>query len=96
MVAIKGTKMPLCCEVCDFRKSDPYSGEVYCSKAIGSNTIIYEKERLENCPLVEIVTCKDCELHGHCTAEDTFTFARIDDGFCRVGKHPSDDKGESK
>lgn len=54
--------MPKGCEVCDFRKSDPYSGEVYCAKAIGNNTIIYEKERLDNCPLVEIITCKDCTI----------------------------------
>lgn len=64
MVIIKNMEMPKSCEVCDFRKSDPYSGEVYCSKAIGSNTIIYKKERLENCPLVEIITCKDCKHNG--------------------------------
>ncbi len=61
MIAIKGMEMPSRCEVCDFRKSDPYNGEEYCSKAIGSNIIIHEKERLENCPLIEIVTCKDCK-----------------------------------
>lgn len=61
MIAIKGMKMPSRCEVCDFRKSDHYNGEEYCSKAIGSNIIIHEKERLENCPLIEIVTCKDCK-----------------------------------
>ena len=64
MIAIKDMEMPKSCAECDFRKSDPYSGEVYCSKAIGSNTIIYEKERLENCPLVEIITCNGCK-HWH-------------------------------
>lgn len=35
MIAIKDMEMPKSCAECDFRKSDPYSGEVYCSKAIG-------------------------------------------------------------
>lgn len=83
MIAIKGMKMPSGCEVCDFRKSDPYSGEEYCSKAIGSNIIIYEKERLENCPLVEVVTCKDCKYYRngleHCTQ---WVMPTNDDFYC--------------
>lgn len=70
MIAIKDMEMPKSCAECDFRKSDPYSGEVYCSKAIGSNTIIYEKERLKNCPLVEIVTCQDCKYCEEVHYED--------------------------
>ena len=61
MIAIKNMEIPSGCEVCDFRKSDPYNSEEYCSKAIGSDIIIHEKERLENCPLVKIVTCKNCK-----------------------------------
>lgn len=64
MIAIKGMKMPKSCMDCDFRKSDPFSSEVYCNKlSCNENIIIYEDERLGNCPLVEIVTCKDCK---HC------------------------------
>jgi hypothetical protein len=56
MVAIKGMEMPSCCNMCDFRKSDPFSGEVYCNRlSSNENIIIYEDERLDNCPLVEIV-----------------------------------------
>ncbi len=54
MIAVKDMEMPSCCEVCDFRKSDLYSGEVYCSKAAGDNIILHEDEKLDNCPLVEI------------------------------------------
>lgn len=90
MVAIKDMEMPFGCEVCDFRKSDPYSGEVYCSKAIGSNTIIYEKERLENCPLVEIITCQDCKhCHPdedgrgyHCERDNYVRFSVYGDFYC--------------
>ena len=62
MVAVKGIKMPKSCMECDFRKSDPFSSEVYCNKlSCNENIIIYEDERLDNCPLVEIITCKDCK-----------------------------------
>ncbi len=85
MVAIKDMEMPLGCEVCDFRKSDPYSGEVYCSKAIGSNSIIYEEERLENCPLVEIVTCKYCKHRMESTCLKYKHFVN-DDFYCKDGE----------
>ncbi len=77
MIAVKDMEMPSCCEVCDFRKSDLYSGEVYCSKAAGDNIILYEDEKLDNCPLVEIeerkvgkwirvdhtkVKCSNCDI----------------------------------
>ena len=85
MIAIKGMTMPKNCSECSFKANDYVRGLLDCAFSCNHFT-----ERNYNCPLVEVVTCKDCELHGHCTAEDTFIFARIDDGFCRVGKHPSD------
>ena len=55
MVAIKDMETPSCCGECDFRKSDPFSGEVYCNRLSNDkNIIIYENVKLDNCPLVEI------------------------------------------
>ena len=70
---------------CDFRKSDPFSSEVYCNKlSCNENIIIYEDERLDNCPLVEIITCKDCKWNENSTCIDGFGVA--DDYFCAGGK----------
>ena len=89
MIAIEGAKMPESCMECDFRKSDPFSSEVYCNKlSCNENIIIYEDERLDNCPLVEIVTCKDCKYwfddgNSYCGIIGNFTDK---DFYCGVAK----------
>lgn len=35
---------------------------------------------------VEVVRCKDCQIHNHCIVEDTFLTNGIKDGYCRAGK----------
>lgn len=35
---------------------------------------------------VEVVRCSNCVMHGNCTTEDVFNFARVEDPFCCVGK----------
>ena len=44
---------------------------------------------IDNQPTVDarmVVFCKDCEAHGKCIFEETFTMVGMQDGYCRVGK----------
>ena len=54
-VGIKGMEMSKSCSECPFKANDYVCGLLDC--AFSCN---YFKERNYNCPLVEIVTCKDC------------------------------------
>lgn len=56
MIGIKGMEMPKSCSECPFKTSDYVCGLLDC--AFSCN---HFKERNYNCPLVEIVTCKDCK-----------------------------------
>lgn len=38
----------------------------------------------------KIVSCKDCVMHGHCSAEDAFKLVRIENPFCCVGERRAD------
>lgn len=58
MIAIKDMEMPKSCNECPFKANDYVCRLLDC--AFSCN---HFKERNYNCPLVEIVTCKDCE---HC------------------------------
>lgn len=40
---------------------------------------------------VEVVRCRDCEIHGHCATEDVFYFAGISNPFCCAGKRKDGD-----
>lgn len=42
---------------------------------------------------VEVVRCKNCVLHGHCSTEDVFLFSRLksENAFCCVGKKKEND-----
>jgi len=68
MIAIKGMEMPSCCLDCEFFSN--YSDAKLCDFTLEE---INESEygRAEHCPLVEIVTCKDCKYYRngleHCT-----------------------------
>lgn len=41
---------------------------------------------------VEVVRCRDCEIHGHCATEDVFSFSGISNPFCCAGKRKDGDK----
>lgn len=67
MIAIKGMEMPKNCAECNITtcKGEDVPWNYVCSinlKDIDFN----ETDRAEHCPLVEIVTCKDCD---HCRFE---------------------------
>ena len=51
MVAIKDMEMPTCCAECRMKKR--------CEQGIAGGW--REDKRVDDCPLVEIVTCKECE-----------------------------------
>jgi len=51
MVAVKGMKMPESCSDCDFCHG-------HLCKRTGADVVANPKD---NCPLIEIVTCKDCK-----------------------------------
>ena len=50
------------------------------------NSIIEGASTLDLVP--RPVRCGECELHGHCTTEEVFKFAKLSDDkrFCGVGK----------
>ena len=56
MVAIKGMEIPKNCMDCPL-----FDGEYGDCNIIGGTKADATEERAENCPLVEIVTCKDCK-----------------------------------
>ena len=60
MIAIKGIKMPENCMNCPL-----FDGEYGDCNIIGETKADATEERAECCPLVEIVTCKDCD--NRCT-----------------------------
>ena len=92
MIALKGIKMPQNCSECSFKANDYVCGLLDCAFSCNHFT-----ERNYNCPLVEIVTCKDCkhwdkcsvprvpdekEYH-YCPMED---FNTAEDYFCAYGE----------
>lgn len=56
MIAIKGMEMPKECYMCPL-----LDGEYGVCQIIGETKMDMTEERAKNCPLVEIVTCKDCK-----------------------------------
>lgn len=70
MIAIKGTEMPKSCSECKLCVEDKYADMtcvLLCEE--WEETDYNENHRDEKCPLVEIVTCKDCK---HRDSEDKF------------------------
>jgi len=79
MIAIKGMEMPKCCHWdCDLVNEDggacPF--DVYETKTDTT------KERMKDCPLIEIVTCKDCK-YWHDNGIITTCDKNIGNGFPR-------------
>ncbi len=64
MIAIKGMEMPERCEKCKFcinERTNDYGsfGECLLQKNKKVNCLVWRRD--DSCPLVEIVTCKDCK-----------------------------------
>lgn len=81
MIAIKGMEMPTSCKECMLNNVDsPWFG---LCRTTGNNVIEYKDSRHSNCPLVEIVTCKDCKHYRngleHCTQ---WVMSTNDDFYC--------------
>ena len=77
MIAIKGMEMPKRCFQCDF-----YSNEYGC-KLKFTEECNPSVEKPDDCPLVEIVTCKDCKYYRnsleHCKQ---WCMSTTDDFYC--------------
>lgn len=90
MIAIKEMEMPKSCFQCDF-----YSGEYGCRLKF-TEECNPSVEKPDDCPLIEIVTCKDCKHNAYETKikgdESIRIFCRKNktyrciDGFCSDGK----------
>ena len=76
MVAIKGIDMPKECYRCPIM-----DGEYGVCQIIGEPKVDMTEERAKNCPLVEIITCKDCRYNyeNNC---DMYGCKVIDEYFC--------------
>lgn len=81
MVVIKDMKMPSCCANCDMSYCLDKDGSCGCFITQGTNFDMYNS-KLANCPLVEIVTCKDCK-HWHDDGIMTTCDKNIGHGFPR-------------
>jgi hypothetical protein len=98
MIAIKGMEMPKNCSQCNLCVEDKYA-DMTCT-LLGEEweeTDYNENHRDEKCPLVEIVTCKDCKYYrnkgnkySYCTKRlnvDSITDRyREPDYFCANGE----------
>lgn len=76
MILIKEEKMPECCADCPV-----FDCEYDSCNVIGKINADIMEERPEDCPLVEVVTCKDCKYNCEnvCDIDD----AQVeDDYFC--------------
>lgn len=83
MIAIKGMEMPTSCKECMLNNVDsPWFG---LCRTTGNNVIEYKDSRHPNCPLVEIVTCKDCK-YNYENSCDYDGWGVNDDYFCAKGE----------
>ncbi len=68
MIAIKDIEMPTSCYNCPFaenKRTDDYGSFCECGILDDCETInLLEHSKHSDCPLIEIVTCKDCEYNG--------------------------------
>ena len=93
MVVVKGMNTPKRCKECKFclrQRTNEYGsfGECLLQKDKKVNCLIWSRD--DNCPLVEVVTCKDCK-HNY---EDTCDFDGLgvcDDYFCANGKRKEEE-----
>lgn len=83
MIAIKGMEMPTSCKECMLNNVD--SPWFALCRTTGNNVIEYKDSRHPNCPLVEIVTCKDCK-YNYENSCDYDGWGVNDDYFCAKGE----------
>lgn len=68
MIAVKNMKMPSCCAECPMYQSEDSD---YCN-ITGEWITGEEMKRHKDCPLVEIITCKDCKHCDFDNSDQTF------------------------
>ena len=96
-ILIKGARMPRCCEVC------PCNDDNWRCGALGDTFDILGIDDLErkpsDCPLVEVVRCKDCKYwnkeksdevkdFGYCKCNDEYF---TDTDYCSYGERKDDE-----
>lgn len=107
MIAIKGMDMPKSCAECRFKETGGYDEWIYWCKFTGSrlgnfaNTKTkWHTVRRKNCPMVDIVECKDCKHYhkaeptmgdisnvSYCTIEDDYLIGfPNEDDYCSYGE----------
>ncbi|WP_027438725.1 hypothetical protein [Lachnospira multipara] len=84
MIAIKNMKVPERCAKCKFcinERTNDYGSFGECSllKRKKVNCLVWRRD--DSCPLVEIVTCKDCTYNNENTC-DLNGYGINDDYFC--------------
>ena len=81
MIAIKDMEMPSCCNECPMYQSEDSD---YCD-ITGAWIKGEEMKRHNDCPLVEIVTCKDCKyrVEASCMKKNCFVY---DSFYCKEGE----------
>lgn len=91
MLAIKGMEIPKSCSECPLKANDYVCGLLDCAFSCH-----YFKERNYNCPLVEIITCKDCKYYRNKDGDEWCTTHSFKDNkfYVREDYHCAD--GEKK
>ena len=82
MIAIKEMKMPNSCSECNLTTRKTWN---YACSINPKDIDCTETKRPKDCPLVEIVTCKDCK-HNYDDTCDIDMLEVCDDYFCANGK----------
>lgn len=106
-ILVKGMEMmPKVCADCPFRVTMYDPGYYYYEKCKASGRIFNEcrldidpfEEKLNDCPLDEIVTCGECRWFddggwgfGHCERPFVGHLSTAEYGFCSYGERRSDD-----
>ncbi len=94
MVAIKGMEMPTRCSDCPEEGYYERLGGHLCTRLDKNTNDERWEKRLDDCPLVEIVTCQDCKhCHPdedgrgyHCERDNYVRFSVHRDFFCKGGE----------
>ena len=78
MIGIKEMEMPKCCHWdCPLCNGDGGA----CMLGAYDNKTDTKKERAKDCPLVEIVTCKDCKYYRNSLEHCTLWCSHTNDNF---------------
>ena len=93
MVAIKEMETQTDCERCPFMATDGLSPMICIALWATKHVIKHcvEGKILDDCPLIEIVTCKDCK-HNYKDTCDIDGLGVCDDYFCANGKRKEEEE----